>query len=295
MKKREILLVIGGDMRQIYAAKKLTKHFDVYCLGFDKAGNKPQSVSFAASFGELPDSVDHILLPPVMSNEAGFVNAPFAVSDITFRETAEHLKTGGRVFGGRFTQQAASAYGAKAAVMVNYLESNVFNIRNAVPTAEGALKIAIEETPVTIYGSNVLVVGYGRIGRVLTKMLYDLGAEVTVAARAADDLAAARIMGCRKTVPFADMGSCIKGEMIVFNTVPVMCLDENALAEADSRCLIIDLASRPGGVDKAAAEYKGVRVIHALGLPGRFSPVTAGEMIAETVLDHIYPKGEGIE
>ena len=287
MKNMKKFLVMGGDMRQLYAAKQLSAHFDVFCLGFDKASDV-SSLSFIFSEDELPDMADYLLLPPVILSDKGTLNAPLCSRELSANDAAMLVKAGGTVFGGRFPAELLAALGKINAGAVNYLEDEIFNVRNAVPTAEGALKIAIEETSRTICGSRAAVVGFGRIGKVMAKMLRDMGAEVTVIARSPGQLEWAKLMGC-DTAAMSMLKEQLMGEVTVFNTVPSLCIGENELASADSRCLIIDLASRPGGVDRQAADRKGVRVIHALGLPGRFSPVTAGEIIAETVLGHIYP------
>jgi dipicolinate synthase subunit A len=50
--------------------------------------------------------------------------------------------------------------------------------------------------------------------------------------------------------------------------------------------LVIDLASKPGGVDFEYAQYKGIKTIHALSLPGKVAPVTTA-MYMETVIYNI--------
>ena len=287
MKNDKIFLVMGGDMRQLYAAKQLSARFDVYCIGFDKM-SEPLGLNIIYSEDELPDTADFILLPPVIAVEKDSLNAPLCSREISLSDAALLVRDGGTVFGGRFPEELVKKLENKKVKTVNYLNDEVFNVRNAVPTAEGALKIAIEETSGTVFGSRAAVVGFGRIGRVLSRLLCAMGAEVTVIARDQEQLEWAKLMGC-DTVEMSSLRGILSGEVTVFNTVPAMVIDGEALADADSRCLIIDLASRPGGVDRRAAEAKGVRVIHALGLPGKFSPVTAGEIIADTVLRRIDP------
>ena len=59
-----------------------------------------------------------------------------------------------------------------------------------------------------------------------------------------------------------------------------------------SDALILDLASKPGGVDWDAAQALGRRVVWALSLPGKTAPFTAGEIIAKTIL-HMLETDEG--
>lgn len=62
-----------------------------------------------------------------------------------------------------------------------------------------------------------------------------------------------------------------------------MILDQEHLLALSDHALIIDLASNPGGVDFDAASAMGRRVIHALSLPGKVAPITAGDMIKDTI------------
>ena len=69
----------------------------------------------------------------------------------------------------------------------------------------------------------------------------------------------------------------------IINTVPVMILTEEILASSKAGCLVIDLASKPGGTDFAAAKRMEINAIHALALPGKVAPASAGKLITETI------------
>ena len=154
---------------------------------------------------------------------------------------------------------------------------------NAVPTAEGAIEIAIREYPGTLNGSRCLVTGYGRIGRVLAKMLCGMGAKVYVSARRKDSLAWIRLGGY---TPVEHSDIINSGEFdIIFNTVPALILDAHIMAKIAVRSLMIDLASQPGGVDFESAKRMGIKTVHALSLPGKTAPKTSGEIIKETIFN----------
>lgn len=155
---------------------------------------------------------------------------------------------------------------------------------NAVPTAEGAIEIAISETPVTVHGSRCLVLGYGRVGKTLSHSLLSLGAKAYVVARKYADLAQIENYGCHP-LTMNDAKSRIAGFDIIFNTIPALVLDSDTLARTRKDTLIIDLASKPGGVDFEAAKQLGLNVIWALSLPGRVAPVTAGHIIKDTIIN----------
>ena len=155
---------------------------------------------------------------------------------------------------------------------------------NAVPTAEGAIELAISETPITIRSSNCLVLGYGKVGKVLAHSLQALGAKTHVAARKYADLAFIESHGCHPLTIRETLARL--GEFdIIFNTVPALILDADGLKKIPRSTLIIDLASKPGGVDFEVAKELGLRVIWALSLPGRIAPVTAGTIIKDTIIN----------
>ena len=151
-----------------------------------------------------------------------------------------------------------------------------------MPTAEGAIQLAMEELPITLHGARVLVIGYGRLGRVLADRLAGLKARVSVAARRYADLAWAE--NCGYGVEHTgQLAGWLCGYDLVVNTVPVRVLREAELADLKPGCLVIDLASKPGGVDFDAAARLGVKAFWALSLPGKVAPVTAGKSIKTTI------------
>lgn len=153
---------------------------------------------------------------------------------------------------------------------------------NAPPTAEGAIQLALENLPITLHASRVLVIGYGRIGKILADRLRGLGAFVSVAARRYEQLAWAEVDG-HAAQRLGDIAGWLCGYDLVLNTVPARVLTAELLADLKSGCLVIDVASKPGGVDLEAARRLGVPVIWALSLPGKVAPVTAGRAIQQTV------------
>ena len=153
---------------------------------------------------------------------------------------------------------------------------------NAPPTAEGALQIALEELPITLHDARVLVIGFGRLGKALAPRLRALGAHVWVSARRYEQRAAAQGMGLGSE-GVDRLPDWLCSYDLVFNTVPAPVLGVEELAALKEGALVIDLASRPGGVDLDAAATLGVRVIWALSLPGKVAPVTAGRYIKDTV------------
>ena len=106
----------------------------------------------------------------------------------------------------------------------------------------------MEELPVTLHGSRSLVLGFGRIGKVLAKMLHGIGSDVTCSARKHYDKAWIDCMGYH-AVDTADIASIIGQFDVIFNTIPSKVLNSEVLRRVRRDSLIIDLASKPGGAD----------------------------------------------
>ena len=87
-----------------------------------------------------------------------------------------------------------------------------------------------------------------------------------------------------RAVPLTDLAAAAAAFDTVVNTIPAPVLGDGVLARLRSGSLIVDLASKPGGTDFAAAEELGLHAEHALALPGRCAPQTTGALIAQTVL-----------
>lgn len=284
MDKNITFLVVGGDLRQVYAAAALSEDYKVYAAGFDSNVSLPEKVIAAGCGLDLPQKVDYVILPLPASQNGVFVNTPFCQNNIPLTSLAVVLKDGGMVLGGRFDSSAMKIFERCSIEAIDYFEREELNVLNAVPTAEGAVQIAMEEMASTIFGQEILITGHGRIAKVLVKILCGMGANVTVTARKYSDLAWAEIYGCHGLHT-----SLLKENIgkfgLIFNTVPAVILNEEILKNVSCETLIIDLASKPGGVDFDVAGKLGLKVVWALSLPGKSAPVSAGKIIASTVLN----------
>jgi len=148
----------------------------------------------------------------------------------------------------------------------------------------------MEELPITLFGCDAVITGFGKVAQPIVSALRALGANVTVCARKPSARAKARTFGVN-AVDFNLLKDCMGRADLVFNTVPQCVINRRELIAAKN-ALIIDLASKPGGVDMEAAKDLGVKVIWALGLPGKVAPVTAGNIIKETICNILGELGE---
>lgn len=173
----------------------------------------------------------------------------------------------------------------------DYFKDEVVTIQNTIPTAEGTIATAIMETDSTLFGSKCLILGYGKVAKTLASYLGCFGAKVTVAARKERDRVLASI-NLFNSIDITNLEEFVGDFDIIFNTVPAKIIKSEVLQKVRDDCLIIDLASKPGGVDFKEAELLGKRVIWALGLPGKTAPKTASLYIFNYIYN-IISKGEG--
>ena len=284
--------VLGGDLRFVYLAGTLAEDgFSVITAGFDHT-DLPHCVTGCTHMAQAMRGADFVVLPLPVSTDGETLNAPFSRSRMTLDELADCVCPDQTVVGGQLSPALSERLTEKGARVIDYFAREELMIQNAVPTAEGAVQLALEELPVTLAGACCLVTGFGRVSKALCRTLLALGANVTVAARKVADRALAQTLGC-DAVPIeslADVGAFD----VIFNTVPAMIFGEETLRRLPKSTLIIDLASRPGGVDFAAAASLGLKTIWALSLPGRVAPKSAGIILKDTILNVLKEEGEAV-
>lgn len=282
--------VIGGDLRNVKLAESIYSDGNqVNIYGFKNAGFELM-LSENEDLQAAIDDSEIIIGPLPCSNDNETLNAPFHKDKIQVNEVLKTIKKNQLFIAGRISDKLSQLAKAYNVFTIDLLEREEMAVLNAIPTAEGAIQIAMEELPVTIHSSKVMILGYGRVGRVLSKMLSGLGAEVYVEARKYSDIA--WIKACGQIPVYINQLQQHIGNMdIVFNTIPCVLLDSAMLESIRRDCLIIDLASKPGGVDFERAKTLGIKVIWALSLPGKVAPVTAANFIKQTVYNIIEELG----
>jgi len=157
-------------------------------------------------------------------------------------------------------------------------------VLNGVPTAEGAIQTAMEESTRTIFGSTALVMGYGRCGKILANMLKGIGARVSVTYRRESDRAYISAYGYNP-IALKEAVSYIDSFNFIFNTIPALVIDKNMLKKIKRDTVIIDIAQAPGGTDFSYARDLNIKALYCPGLPGRVAPYTAAEVLKGAVIN----------
>ena len=279
------LAVIGGDDRELYLIPELQKQ-GAYIVGVGFENASPISgMTLAPSLKDVVGKVDVLLFPMFGTDERGVVKAKYSDQPIVLtKEVLQAIPARVPLIIG-FARPALKSVAEKMGIqLVETRSLNEITILNSIPSAEGAIQMAMEATPITIHGSESIVLGLGRCGWTLARMLKGIGAHVTGVARKPSDLARAVEMGLQ-AIHFSDLEDKIGGAEIIFNTVPHLILDREMLEKVARDAVIVDVASIPGGTDFEYAQMLGIKALLAPGLPGIVAPKTAGRILAQ-----IYPQ-----
>lgn len=275
------IAIIGGDLRIVKLAGMLEKenyNINTYCLE-----KSTEITNKSASLESCINDADIVIGPLPLSSNGEYINTPFSDNKVTIDELLNCLE--GKTFiAGSIKQEVYDKANERNITILDILKREELAVLNAISTAEGALQIAINETPKNIHGNNVLVLGFGRIGKVLSKMLDGIGANVACEARKTTDLAWIKAYGY-EPINLIELKEKIGKYDIIINTIPYVVLDREMLQEVKKDALIIDLASNPGGVDKHAVKELGIKFNWALSLPGKVSPITSAEFMKETLIN----------
>ena len=161
-----------------------------------------------------------------------------------------------------------------------YARREEYQIAIARLTAEGAIALLRPETGLS--GAHILLLGYGRIARLLARELQKAGALVTAAARSGEQRAWAEAEGI-EALPLDALSGALDRFDVIIGTIPAPVLTEPLLSLVRKDALLLELASAPGGIDAAAAHERGLRYIRAPGLPAKYAPERAAVILRDAV------------
>ena len=244
---------LGGDSRTPWTRSYLE---DAGCRIVDFSSNE----------------ITHFVLPlPAFTSDGAISGGP------PFAAWEARLHPGITVLGGKL-ESRQNLLEHTGATVLDYFHDEFLTAANAAITAEGALLLAMEQLPVTLADTPVLVIGWGRIGQLLSRKLQALGAHVTASARRSRDLGMIQALGLQTAT--TGQWENLSAYRVIFNTVPSPVLTAQALAQTQPNCLLVELASAPGGIEADGSRS----FLRASGLPGKTAPETAGRLVGKTVL-----------
>lgn len=186
------------------------------------------------------------------------------------------------LFCGNLNDMQKKILDAKNITHHNLLTDEIFAMDNALLTAEGAIMLIIRGTNVSIFSMKIAILGYGRVGKAISNLLKGLGADFSIFSDDYTELSMARLLG-KKTF---ELKSSIDDYDVIINTIPAKVLPLSKLKDAKKSCYILDLASY-SGAEMCDINSLGLSYDNALGIPGKYSPKTAGEILAQSILRNL--------
>ncbi|MFA7467263.1 MAG: dipicolinate synthase subunit DpsA [Desulfotomaculaceae bacterium] len=273
--------MLGGDARELSLAQELAVlGATVKTLGLPAEGENIIACSMPE---ECLNGANALILPvPGVKENMRLVSVYLEHPPEITGELLALLPRGAPVLVGIAREPLRRLVQQAGLNLVELMQMDDVAILNSIPSAEGAVQMAMEKLPITIHGSRCLVLGFGRTAQTLAQLLDAMHAQTTVVARNPAQLARAEAMGLH-TIHISELGNCLQQPNVIFNTIPAPVITVDILTRLTPTTLIIDLASAPGGTDFTAAQRLGIEALLAPGLPGKVAPRTAGLLLARVV------------
>ena len=296
-------LVVGGDLRNVELVKLLKKDGKtVYTYGMNVNSN--------GNLEELLEDVDAVVGPIPFSRDGRTINNDFfnnsknnlLKNEIQINELLEKMRRK-ILIAGNISEDVKSVAKKYDIKVIDIMKSEKLAILNTIATAEGTIELLIANTNTILFDSKVLILGFGRVAKTLAQRLKGLSKNVACASRETDELAWIEVLGYEK-IDLNELkrlnefkessesnesnesritNNVLKNYDIIINTIPSLILNSEMLKNVKKDVLLVDLASKPGGIDKVAAENQNLKLIHALGLPGKVAPLSSAKFIKDVI------------
>lgn len=274
--------IIGGDLRIIKLANMLIQDNNkVYTYGLEESNELNTDIIVGRNITETVKNAEIVIGPIPFSSDGKNINTPFSSMQISIEELVNSIN-GKKLIAGAIKSNVYNMINDKNIEIIDIMNCEEMAILNTIATAEGTIEIAMANTQQIIQRSEILILGFGRVGKVLAQKFSALLANVTCAVRKPEDMAWIYTYGYRY-IDINQMGDNLKKYQVIINTVPYEILTEEKIQYIDTDCLVIDLASRPGGVNGDAINKRGIKFIWALALPGKVAAVTTAKFIKSLV------------
>ena len=251
--------IIGGDLRIVKLVDMLNADgYNVYTYGLEQANI--DDIQKCKSIEEVSEKSDIIVSSIPFTSDGVNVNTPFSKNKISIEEVAKYIK--GKTFiAGRIEEELYQKFSETK--VIDLLKREELTVLNTIATAEGTIQIAMEESTKTLHGSKILVMGFGRVSKILSNMLKGIGAEVYCETRTTVNCAWIKAYGYNPIL-LDELDEELNKFDVIINTIPHIILNKERLKKVKKDCIIIDIASNPGGVDRNSAKELGIKLIWAL-------------------------------
>ena len=269
-------LLLGGDLRQLYLSRILTKNGFPVTVHYEDG-------DLSISIEEAIKSSQIILCPIPFTRDKLNLFSINKMEDLGIGIILRLLTPDHILFGGAIPDYVKAYAKENNIQCFDYMDIEEITVKNTIATAEGAIAEALRESPGCLHKSRCLVTGFGRCARTLALKLKGLDAAVTVTDRKDAQLTLASSMGFN-TAALSDLSQTIGDYSFIFNTIPALVLNEELIRLMNPEVTIIDIASAPGGVDFEFCKKQRIRAKLCPGLPGIYAPETSGEILFEAIV-----------
>ncbi len=278
-------LVVGGDLRNVKLASILEKDGNkVSCFGLENSTeiSENEKIEKATDLKSALDKADIIVGPVPFSKDGENLNASYSNENILLSDLITKSNKNKIFISGSIQDKIKKNLDENYLYVIDVMKREELAILNTIATAEGAIELAIKNTEKILQGTKVLILGFGRVAKILAIKFSLLSCSVTCSARKISDLAWIKAYGY-SALNINEMLYDLKDFDVIINTVPQTIIKEKELKHMNPNVLLIDLASYPGGIDGKRAESMGLKFVWALALPGKVAPVSSAEFIKETI------------
>ena len=253
---------------------------NIYVLGEDERSNYLRKI-YKEDLSSIEKS-DIIFCPiPFSRDNVKINNSNMLIEDLIKLNNIEEKV----IISGSISTPVKEKLNENNIKVIDLMYEEDYVIKNAIATSEGAIKKAIEMSNITLNNSNILILGYGRIGKILAHNLTGFGANIFVEARSKKDIALIKSMGYNG-VELEKLDKFLPDMQFIFNTIPSVIIDKEKVKLLDFNVYLIDIASKPG-VDFEALNERGIATSWYLQIPSKDSPKSAAMYIKETVDENI--------
>ncbi|MBR2704303.1 MAG: hypothetical protein IKE91_02430 [Clostridia bacterium] len=265
---------IGGDYRNIFLSRMLEEKGMVLNCGLDsKNGSNLYNCL----------ECNYIVFPIPFSKDEKNLYTPLFDGEIQIKECVKDVKNK-IIFAGKIDNNTRFILEKNNNLVIDILKEKDFIINNAIPTAEGIIKCIIENTDITIDNSNILIIGFGNIGKKASELLSKLNANIYCYDINKHEVANIESRGYNV---LNSLNNYIENMDVIVNTVPALVINKDLFKFINKETLIIDVASKPGGIDFVFAKENGFKVIQYLGIPGKVAPKTSAKYMMNIIEKYI--------
>lgn len=279
------ILILGGDLRYLKIIETLSEKYNVDVVGYKNTYINEKIKNININDVEIK-KYDVIIFPinGVMDKNlitCRFNNIPIKLPKDLLKETKENVL----IFSGINTKNLEEMLKTSNRKCTFLMQDEKIVKDNAIPTSEGIIADIIINTEKSLTDQNILIFGYGNIGKVLVNHLKLLGSNITVGIIEPNDKKELNELNIKNF--YTNDKEKLKNEInktdIIINTVPKKIINEKDYKHINKEAYLLDISSHPHGFDEELLNEFFIKNKLYLGIPGKIAPITAGKILTNKI------------